>query len=115
MDNSLNLCNPSHLIMQRWIASFRLISSGPYVTAGAPVPNFTVPINLTRAVDGEIGCHMAIRCHNTAKAIALESLGFWGEIKKRKKRKSNLKQLDEVEFQAETRLSVGFLIPPTLI
>lgn len=96
--------------MQSWIGSFRLISSGPYVTAGV-LTNSSVPINLTSAISDEIGCHMANRCHSTPKVIALESLGFWGE---KKQAKSNLKQLDEVEFQAVTRLPVGLLIP-TLI
>lgn len=108
MDNSLSLCNPLYLIMQSWIASFRLIYFGPYVTAGAPITNSIVSINLTSAIAGEMRCHMAKRHQNTPKVIALDSLGFWGQ----EKAKSNLKQLDEVEFQA--RLPVGLLIP-TLI
>lgn len=76
MDNSLNLCNPSCLIKKSWIASFRLISSEPYVSARAPITNSTVDINLTRAIAGDIECHMAHRHHNTPKGIALELLGF---------------------------------------
>lgn len=81
MDNSRNLCNPSYLIMQSWTASFRLDDLRAICSHGAPIKDSTVPINLTKAIAPEIGCHMANRCHSTPKVIALESLGSWGGIK----------------------------------
>lgn len=59
-----------------------------------PSYKFHCAKTLTRAIAGEMGCHMANRRHNMPKLIALDSLGFCG----RKKAKSNLKQLNKVEF-----------------